>query len=170
MVSSVDGSISLDEQQQNILLTVAITQVHVFHHGFDPVFFFKRIRLGCQRCNRQTIDLYVKDYLFLSCFGYDLFCAYNYAYKFIDFPFNQVYCETTNGQELPHGPYKFKVAYDKLVIASGSEPLTFNISGVKKHAIFLREVRDAQEIRRKLLLNLMLSENPGIWLFYSCAS
>ncbi|KAF3780072.1 hypothetical protein EJ110_NYTH26266 [Nymphaea thermarum] len=72
-----------------------------------------------------------------------------------------VYCETTNGQELPHGPYKFKVAYDKLVIASGSEPLTFNISGVKKHAIFLREVRDAQEIRRKLLLNLMLSENPG---------
>ncbi|XP_031500545.1 internal alternative NAD(P)H-ubiquinone oxidoreductase A2, mitochondrial-like [Nymphaea colorata] len=75
---------------------------------------------------------------------------------------HEVYCETTNGQELPHGPYKFKVAYDKLVIASGSEPLTFNISGVKKHAIFLREVRDAQEIRRKLLLNLMLSENPGL--------
>ncbi|CAN6453425.1 unnamed protein product [Victoria cruziana] len=75
---------------------------------------------------------------------------------------HEVYCETTNGWELPHGPYKFKVAYDKLVIASGSEPLTFNISGAKEHAIFLREVRDAQEIRSKLLLNLMLSENPGL--------
>ncbi|KAL3740227.1 hypothetical protein ACJRO7_021498 [Eucalyptus globulus] len=42
------------------------------------------------------------------------------------------------------------------------EPLTFSIKGVKDHAYFLREVNHAQEIRKKLLLNLMLSENPGI--------
>lgn len=39
--------------------------------------------------------------------------------------------------------------------------MTFGIKGVKEHAFFLREVNHAQEIRKKLLLNLMLSENPG---------
>ncbi|KAG6419106.1 hypothetical protein SASPL_121315 [Salvia splendens] len=58
--------------------------------------------------------------------------------------------------------YHFKVAYDKLVIASGAEPLTFGIKGVHEHAFFLREVSHAQEIRKRLLLNLMLSENPGM--------
>lgn len=85
-----------------------------------------------------------------------------------------MYCETVSSDGLPSDPYRFKVAYDKLVIAAGAEPLTFNIKGVTEHAIFLREVYHAQEIRRKLLLNLMLSENPGmcscliaLLLFYS---
>lgn len=73
----------------------------------------------------------------------------------------QVHCETVSNNGLPYEPYRFKVAYDKLVIASGSEPLTFGIKGVKEHAYFLREVNHAQEIRKKLLLNLMLSETPG---------
>lgn len=73
----------------------------------------------------------------------------------------QVYCETAGDDGLSNGPYRFKVAYDKLVIASGAEPLTFGIKGVKEHAFFLREVVHAQEIRKKLLLNLMLSQNPG---------
>lgn len=76
-------------------------------------------------------------------------------------PLNQVYCETAGDNELPQEPYRFKVAYDKLVIAAGAEPLTFGIKGVKEHAFFLREVYHAQEIRKKLLLNLMLAENPG---------
>ncbi|KAJ4867601.1 Internal alternative NAD(P)H-ubiquinone oxidoreductase A1 [Raphanus sativus] len=38
----------------------------------------------------------------------------------------------------------------------------FGINGVLENAIFLREVHHAQEIRRKLLLNLMLSEVPGL--------
>ncbi|CAK9141786.1 unnamed protein product [Ilex paraguariensis] len=75
---------------------------------------------------------------------------------------HEVYCETVSDGGLPHEPYKFKVAYDKLVIAAGAEPLTFGIMGVKEHAFFLREVYHAQEIRRKLLLNLMLCENPGV--------
>lgn len=69
-----------------------------------------------------------------------------------------MFCETAaDGGET----YHFKVAYDKLVIASGAEPLTFGIKGVHEHAFFLREVSHAQEIRKRLLLNLMLSENPG---------
>ncbi|KAI3985417.1 hypothetical protein MKX01_033731 [Papaver californicum] len=39
---------------------------------------------------------------------------------------------------------------------------TFGIHGVKDHAIFLREVAHAQEIHRKLLLNFMLLDVPGI--------
>uniref|UniRef100_A0A7N0VND7 NADH:ubiquinone reductase (non-electrogenic) n=1 Tax=Kalanchoe fedtschenkoi TaxID=63787 RepID=A0A7N0VND7_KALFE len=75
---------------------------------------------------------------------------------------HEVYCQTADGSELPNNPYQFKVAYDKLVIAAGAERLTFGIKGVKEHAFFLREVSHAQEIRKKLLLNLMLSENPGL--------
>ena len=77
------------------------------------------------------------------------------------FSCQQIYCEAVNNGGLPQEPYQFKVAYDKLVIATGSEPLTFGIKGVKENAFFLREVNHAQEIRKRLLLNLMLSENPG---------
>ncbi|GJN32742.1 hypothetical protein PR202_gb21265 [Eleusine coracana subsp. coracana] len=80
----------------------------------------------------------------------------------IDTRKHEVYCTTASSEGLPSNPYHFKIAYDKLVIASGAEPLTFNIKGVKENAIFLREVSHAQEIRRKLLTNLMLSENPGL--------
>ncbi|XP_071736186.1 internal alternative NAD(P)H-ubiquinone oxidoreductase A1, mitochondrial-like [Rutidosis leptorrhynchoides] len=80
----------------------------------------------------------------------------------IDTDKHEVHCETISNNGLPYEPYRFKVAYDKLVIASGSEALTFGIKGVKEHAFFLREVNHAQDIRKKLLLNLMLSETPGI--------
>ncbi|KAI5386496.1 internal alternative NAD(P)H-ubiquinone oxidoreductase A2, mitochondrial [Lathyrus oleraceus] len=80
----------------------------------------------------------------------------------IDTNKHEVYCETVTNGGLSREPYQFKVAYDKLVIASGAEPSTFGIKGVKEHAFFLREVNHAQEIRKRLLLNLMLSENPGI--------
>ncbi|KAI3456319.1 hypothetical protein Pfo_012982 [Paulownia fortunei] len=80
----------------------------------------------------------------------------------IDTDKHEVYCETVGDGGLSHEPYHFKVSYDKLVIASGAEPLTFGIKGVKEHAFFLREVTHAQEIRKRLLLNLMLSQNPGI--------
>lgn len=73
----------------------------------------------------------------------------------------QVYCEAVNNGGLPREPYEFKVAYDKLVIAAGAEALTFGIKGVAENAFFLRDVNHAQEIRKRLLLNLMLSENPG---------
>jgi NADH:ubiquinone reductase (non-electrogenic) len=73
-----------------------------------------------------------------------------------------VYCEAVSSEGLPYEPYEFKVNYDKLVIAVGAQPMTFNIKGVHEHATFLREVYHAQKIRRSLLLNLMLSEQPGM--------
>ena len=72
-----------------------------------------------------------------------------------------MHCETVTDGLDTVDPWRFKISYDKLVIALGAEASTFGIRGVKEHAIFLREVRHAQEIRRKLLLNLMLSDVPG---------
>ncbi|XP_078156949.1 internal alternative NAD(P)H-ubiquinone oxidoreductase A1, mitochondrial-like [Carex rostrata] len=80
----------------------------------------------------------------------------------IDSDKHEVYCTVVTNDGLPYEPYEFKVAYDKLVISVGAEPMTFNIKGVYEHATFLREVYHAQKIRQKLLLNLMLSDHPGI--------
>lgn len=79
-----------------------------------------------------------------------------------------MHCESVPSTGLRYDPYRFKVAYDKLVIAAGADPLTFGIKGVQEHAMFLREVHHAQEIRRKLLLNLMLSESPGKFYGLHC--
>ncbi|KAK8601680.1 hypothetical protein V6N13_058635 [Hibiscus sabdariffa] len=75
---------------------------------------------------------------------------------------HEVHCETVTEGAQTLEPWKFKISYDKLVIASGAQASTFGINGVKEHAVFLREVHHAQAIRRKLLLNLMLSDVPGI--------
>ncbi|KAI5674984.1 hypothetical protein M9H77_05934 [Catharanthus roseus] len=80
----------------------------------------------------------------------------------VDFQNHEVFCQTVTDGCDSLDPWKFKIAYDKLVVASGAEASTFGIKGVQEHAIFLREVHHAQEIRRKLLLNLMLSDVPGI--------
>jgi NADH:ubiquinone reductase (non-electrogenic) len=55
----------------------------------------------------------------------------------------------------------FRVAYDKLVVATGAEATTFGIDGVHEHAIFLCNVKNAMDIRSKLMLNLMRCEIPG---------
>ncbi|CAI5524602.1 unnamed protein product [Closterium sp. Naga37s-1] len=60
------------------------------------------------------------------------------------------------------GTWRFTIAYDKLVVAVGAQASTFGIRGVEQHALFLREVRHAQAIRRRLLLNLMKSDTPGL--------
>ncbi|GMH07369.1 hypothetical protein Nepgr_009209 [Nepenthes gracilis] len=80
----------------------------------------------------------------------------------VDLANHEVRCETTTKGAQALDPWKFRVSYDKLVIACGAQASTFGIRGVLEHAIFLREVHHAQEIRRKLLLNLMLSEVPGM--------
>ncbi|KAH0932422.1 hypothetical protein HID58_009539 [Brassica napus] len=80
----------------------------------------------------------------------------------LDADSHEVHCETLTDGLNTLKPWKFKIAYDKLVVACGAEASTFGIQGVLENAIFLREVHHAQEIRRKLLLNLMLSDTPGI--------
>lgn len=44
-----------------------------------------------------------------------------------------------------------QVSYDKLVIAVGAENATFGIPGVREHSCFLKEIGDAQQIRKKIM-------------------
>ena len=44
----------------------------------------------------------------------------------------------------------FTLEYDKLVVAVGAVPNTFNIPGVKENAFFLKEAQDARKIRARL--------------------
>ncbi|KAF9238109.1 FAD/NAD(P)-binding domain-containing protein [Melanogaster broomeanus] len=45
----------------------------------------------------------------------------------------------------------FTMRYDKLVIAVGAYSQTFNVPGVKEHAHFLKDVRDARAIRGRII-------------------
>lgn len=44
-----------------------------------------------------------------------------------------------------------EIKYDYLVYGVGSENQTFGIEGVKKHGLFLKELNDAEQIRRRLM-------------------
>jgi NADH:ubiquinone reductase (non-electrogenic) len=46
---------------------------------------------------------------------------------------------------------KTEVAYDMLVVSVGAENATFGIPGVKEHSCFLKEIGDAQQIRKKIM-------------------
>ncbi|KAK4361041.1 hypothetical protein RND71_019993 [Anisodus tanguticus] len=62
----------------------------------------------------------------------------------------KVYCRSNlsiNG----NGKEEFSVDYDYLVIATGARVNTFNIPGVEEHTYFLKEVEDAQKIRRTVI-------------------
>ncbi|KAK5149249.1 External alternative NADH-ubiquinone oxidoreductase mitochondrial, partial [Oleoguttula sp. CCFEE 6159] len=44
-----------------------------------------------------------------------------------------------------------EVPFDMLVVGVGAENATFGIPGVRKHACFLKEVNDAQQIRKRIM-------------------
>jgi NADH:ubiquinone reductase (non-electrogenic) len=44
-----------------------------------------------------------------------------------------------------------EVSYDMLVIGVGAENSTFGIPGVKEHSCFLKEIGDAQQIRKRIM-------------------
>ncbi|KAL1748283.1 pyridine nucleotide-disulfide oxidoreductase-domain-containing protein [Schizophyllum fasciatum] len=46
---------------------------------------------------------------------------------------------------------EFTISYDRLVIGVGAYSQTFNTPGVKEHALFLKDVRDARAIRARIL-------------------
>ncbi|KAH6680766.1 hypothetical protein B0J14DRAFT_579329 [Halenospora varia] len=46
---------------------------------------------------------------------------------------------------------KTEVAYDMLVVSVGAENATFGIPGVKEHSCFLKEIGDAQQIRKRIM-------------------
>ncbi|KAI0325734.1 FAD/NAD(P)-binding domain-containing protein [Cubamyces sp. BRFM 1775] len=57
---------------------------------------------------------------------------------------------------------KFQLTYDKLVIAVGAYNQTFNVPGVKEHAHFLKDIRDARRIRTRILECFEQANQPTI--------
>ncbi|KAF9564049.1 FAD/NAD(P)-binding domain-containing protein [Agrocybe pediades] len=59
---------------------------------------------------------------------------------------------TGNLDVLPSNPGPpFTLHYDKLIVAVGAYSQTFNVPGVKEHAHFLKDVKDARKIRGRIL-------------------
>ncbi|MQL83245.1 hypothetical protein Taro_015749, partial [Colocasia esculenta] len=68
----------------------------------------------------------------------------------IDPTAKKVYCRSNVGTNL-EGNGEFVVDYDYLVIAMGARVNTFNTPGVTEHCHFLKEVEDAQRIKRSVI-------------------
>ncbi|KAF5728638.1 hypothetical protein HS088_TW21G00787 [Tripterygium wilfordii] len=68
----------------------------------------------------------------------------------IDAQNKRVHCRYNQSANLD-GKEEFPVDYDYLVIAMGARANTFNIPGVEENCYFLKEVEDAQEIRRGVI-------------------
>lgn len=56
----------------------------------------------------------------------------------------------------------FPVSYDILVIAVGAVSNTFHVPGVEEHALFLRELHDARELRQRIIGCFERANLPGI--------
>uniref|UniRef100_A0A1J3JBR4 NADH:ubiquinone reductase (non-electrogenic) n=1 Tax=Noccaea caerulescens TaxID=107243 RepID=A0A1J3JBR4_NOCCA len=62
----------------------------------------------------------------------------------------KVFCRSKQGLD-SNGKKEFSVDYDYLVIATGAQSNTFNIPGVEENCHFLKEVEDAQGIRKTVI-------------------
>ncbi|KAL1560709.1 External alternative NAD(P)H-ubiquinone oxidoreductase B4, mitochondrial [Salvia divinorum] len=71
------------------------------------------------------------------------------CYK-IDTKNKKVHCKSTQ-QNNVGGSDEFTVDYDYLVIAMGARSNTFNTPGVVEHTHFLKEIEDAQKIRKTVI-------------------
>ena len=63
---------------------------------------------------------------------------------------------------------RFYVPYDALALCTGSQGSTFGIKGVEQHAHFLRDVKNAEAIRSRLIGNIALANVPGVCFCYCC--
>ncbi|OVA14435.1 EF-hand domain [Macleaya cordata] len=68
----------------------------------------------------------------------------------IDAKNKKVHCRSSQQENL-EGKEEFIVDYDYLVIAMGARANTFNTPGVEENCHFLKEVEDAQNIRRSVI-------------------
>ncbi|KAI1648475.1 FAD/NAD(P)-binding domain-containing protein [Daldinia loculata] len=57
----------------------------------------------------------------------------------------------TDNSEIKGKVHQTEVPYDMLVIGVGAENATFGIPGVREHSCFLKEIKDAQAIRTKIM-------------------
>jgi len=85
-----------------------------------------------------------------------------------DLRFYHAYCrELDTGQQrvLCSGAsdgHLFDVEYDLLVIAVGALSNTFNVPGVAEHALFLKELNDARELRQRVIRCFERANLPGV--------
>jgi NADH:ubiquinone reductase (non-electrogenic) len=56
-----------------------------------------------------------------------------------------------DNSEIKGSTSEVEVPYDMLVIGVGAENATFGIPGVREHSCFLKEIGDAQQIRKKIM-------------------
>lgn len=67
-----------------------------------------------------------------------------------------VFCKAaTDGHE-------FSVPYDVLIIAVGAVSNSFGVPGVNEHALFLKELHDARELRQRIIRSFEKANLPGI--------
>jgi NADH:ubiquinone reductase (non-electrogenic) len=57
---------------------------------------------------------------------------------------------------------EFNVSYDKLILAPGCVPNTFGTPGVEQHALFLKNVQDAQALRARILDMFEMASLPNV--------
>eukprot|EP01054_Gregarina_sp_Poly1_P009706 Gregarina_sp_Poly_1__9705@NODE_616_length_7127_cov_52_867989_g472_i0_p2_GENE_NODE_616_length_7127_cov_52_867989_g472_i0NODE_616_length_7127_cov_52_867989_g472_i0_p2_ORF_typecomplete_len452_score45_73Pyr_redox_2/PF07992_14/7_6e49Pyr_redox/PF00070_27/1_6e03Pyr_redox/PF00070_27/9_6e15Pyr_redox_3/PF13738_6/0_19Pyr_redox_3/PF13738_6/0_19HI0933_like/PF03486_14/1_6e03HI0933_like/PF03486_14/0_86HI0933_like/PF03486_14/11Lycopene_cycl/PF05834_12/1_1e02Lycopene_cycl/PF05834_12/0_18Thi4/PF01946_17/0_013GIDA len=72
----------------------------------------------------------------------------------VDLVKREVECQALDGSS-------FRIPYDRLVVAIGSETNTFGIPGVKEHCSFLKEIEDVREIRLRLFNAFEKAALPG---------
>ncbi len=58
--------------------------------------------------------------------------------------------------------HEFEVSYDVLVIAVGAVSNSFGVPGVAEHALFLKELNDARELRQRIIRNFEQANLPGV--------
>ncbi|KAL8137852.1 hypothetical protein V2J09_003853 [Rumex salicifolius] len=68
----------------------------------------------------------------------------------------------TSFENAPDPNHEFSLDYDYLVIAIGAQVNTFNTPGVTEHCHFLKEVEDAQKIRRTVIDCFEQAVLPGL--------
>ncbi|CAA7054662.1 unnamed protein product [Microthlaspi erraticum] len=74
----------------------------------------------------------------------------------------KVYCRSKQGVDSKGKKQEFDVDYDYLVIATGAQSNTFNIPGVEENCHFLKEVEDAQRIRRTVIDSFEKASLPDL--------
>ncbi|KAK6141122.1 hypothetical protein DH2020_025129 [Rehmannia glutinosa] len=73
----------------------------------------------------------------------------------------KVFCRSNIDENLA-GNNEFSLEYDYLIIAIGAQVNTFNTPGVMEHCHFLKEVEDAQRIRRTVIDCFEKAVLPGL--------
>ncbi|KAI9592940.1 FAD/NAD-P-binding domain-containing protein [Syncephalis fuscata] len=81
--------------------------------------------------------------------------------KDIDFTNRKLHC-TNSVPNTNDAQNNFTVDFDRLVIAVGAQSNTFNIPGVQEHALALRDVHDARQVRRRIIDCFEKAAQPNV--------